>query len=145
MGIKPHLTSMDLLWKLFKDVRSRVLRTFWTDLFSIIASYFITSGKFGLYNANLTIFNLKKNTIKFLITNIRFGTMFCGGKLIWIPIFPCRLHREVFCFWECFMVIPNDPKWSVKSCFMNSVTTFWQSWRICCEGFDKIAPILAWI
>ena len=46
-------------------------------------------------------------------------TMFCGGKffleennqvfsfevytvlLIWIPIFPCRLHRELFCFVKC--------------------------------------------
>ena len=57
------------------------------------------------------------------------GATFCGGRFfgrklliflfwwtvclvytvlfIWIPIFPCRLHRELFCFVECFMVIPN--------------------------------------
>ena len=37
----------------------------------------------------------------------------------------------------------GDPKWSVSSTFMNSMVILWQIWRIYCECYEKIVPILA--
>ena len=44
----------------------------------------------------------------FLEENYQFFPFRClNGIVDLIPIFPSRLHREVFCFVKCSIVIPN--------------------------------------
>ena len=93
-----------------------------------------------------------KNCDKIHIINTRWATMFCGGRfskrkllifLFWCvntivdlnSYFPCRLHRKLFCFVKCFMLIPTD--------LLNQLLwILWPYcdiglWRINCECLEK--------
>ena len=129
-----------------KDVRSCILRTF-LDISS--ASYFISSGKVRFHSANLNYIQLKNRdkiqnsiSIQFIywfakhvgiqhqmgdyVLWWKFFWKFLFWCMIWIPIFPCRLHRELLCFVKCFMAIQND--------LFNQI--LWILWP-CCDKFGE--------
>ena len=62
------------------------------------------SGKFRFKNASETIFN-KKNCDKIPCNKHQIVHYVLGWT---VSMQPCRLHRELFCFVKCFMVILNN-------------------------------------